>query len=846
MSQGKLILMLAAILAVITLGTTLLALFTLYDMAFDQRRVDLTQSVQSQARLMESIAVEEQKDHPNSMAKAFDDSLALIKRAFQEYGATGKTGEFAVARRQGKSIIFLLAPPLAEGGRLQSIPFDAQLAEPMRRALSGLSGTIVALDYKGETVLAAFEPVAILNLGVVSKIDMAEIRQPYLIAGALALLLDIFLIGGAAFLFYRISSPLVEKIGEAEERFQAIVESAETGTIVIDQEGGIEIFSAAAERIFGWKSDEAVGRNISFLMPGPEGDRHDGYIQNFMKTGVSKIIGVGRDLEGRRKNGEIFPMRLGIGAFEEAGERRFVGSVTDISERRQAEVEARKKEGQLNAIANANPSLVSHVGKDLIYRFVNEAYAAWYGKSVSEIIGMSVSELHGEEEMKALMPVMERVLAGQEQSFEIELGDLVTDKKSIQGNLIPEFDDAGDACGYFVFTNDVTELKRHQEQLSHIQKLEAVGQLTGGVAHDFNNLLTIIDGNLSLLRDDLIEAGDAAPEEALELLLPALDASRRGAELTQHLLAFARKQALVPGALDMNKVLQDAEVMLKRLLAETIDFKIQLKEGDWLATADPSQLQNAILNLALNSRDALDGKGEIMIKTVEVRLGAEFVASHPGASAGEFVVLSVSDTGKGMTPEVAARAFEPFFTTKEVGEGSGLGLSMIYGFVKQSGGYVDLLSEPGEGTEIRIYLPRSTEQEKPTAEAEKLRGGNDSILVVEDDASVRRVTVRMLKRLGYNVTEAGDGNAALEALDAAGPFDLLLTDLALPGGINGADLVKSVCKRQPGIKILFMSGYDEEAVVGEAQADDFGQYISKPFTPSGLADKVRQAISSQR
>ena len=386
------------------------------------------------------------------------------------------------------------------------------------------------------------------------------------------------------------------------------------------------------------------------------------------------------------------------------------------------------------------------------------------------------------------------------------------------------------------------ELAEAHEALRQSQKMETVGQLTGGIAHDFNNLLQIVSGNLDLLRQKL-------PPDASHLKRYAERAfagADRAATLTQRLLAFSRRQPLAPKPLDINRLIPGMSELLHRTLGETIEVEAVLAPRLWTVEADPNQLENAIINLAVNARDAMPEGGKLTIETQNTHLDHSYVAQNPEVSAGQYAVICISDTGVGMDAETAAKAVEPFFTTKEVGRGTGLGLSMVYGFVKQSGGHIKIYSEPGEGTTVKMYLPRllGTFDDKADEPFEGVveAQGSETILVCEDDEDVRAYSAEVLRELGYAVLEAADGPAALALLKANGRVDLLFTDVVLPGGMTGAELAREAAKLQPGINTLFTTGYARNAIVHHGRLDPGVDLLTKPFSYADLAARVRDIL----
>jgi signal transduction histidine kinase/ActR/RegA family two-component response regulator len=398
------------------------------------------------------------------------------------------------------------------------------------------------------------------------------------------------------------------------------------------------------------------------------------------------------------------------------------------------------------------------------------------------------------------------------------------------------------------------ELAAAQEQLRQAQKMEAVGQLTGGVAHDFNNLLQVVMGSLELLRRRLPPDADERTRRPLQ---SAAEAAKRGAVLTARLLAFSRRQTLDPKPVEANKLLAGMSDLLRRSLGEAVRIETVLAGGLWRTCADPNQLENAILNLAVNARDAMPAEGgRLTIETANAHLDERY-AREAGVPEGQYVLIAVTDTGSGMSAEVASRAFEPFFTTKEVGQGTGLGLSQVYGFVRQSGGHVKIYSEPGEGTTVKLYLPRLREVAgAETAEAAAAgaagardgrrpplpEGAGETVLVVEDDEGVRRFTTEALRDLGYRVLEADGAPAALRLLDAHGAgVDLLFIDVVMPD-MNGRRLADEARRRRPDLKVLFTTGYSRNAIIHNGVLDAGVQLIGKPFTVEDLAEKVRAAL----
>lgn len=389
----------------------------------------------------------------------------------------------------------------------------------------------------------------------------------------------------------------------------------------------------------------------------------------------------------------------------------------------------------------------------------------------------------------------------------------------------------------------IAEIRRTEAQLAQSQKMEAVGQLTGGVAHDFNNLLTVVLGNAALL----VEALERDPELRSQAEL-VYAAAQRGANLTRRLLAFSLKQVLEPRSTDVNRLVGRMDGLLRSALGGQVEITTVLSKDLWPATVDPAQLESAILNLAVNARDAMPGGGSLRIETENRGPDERHGPYDPEERSGSYVVVTVSDSGGGMTPEVAARAVEPFFTTKEVGKGTGLGLSMVYGFVKQSGGFLTLTSELGRGTTVKLFLPRADAADAPGAvedTAAAAPGGTETILVVEDDDMVRTHVERQLRSLGYRVRSARDGPAALAILGSPEEIDLMFTDVVMPGGMNGAQLVAAAQRLRPTLRVLYTSGYSDDAIVRQIRRDPGFELLGKPYRRQDLAARLRRVLNGR-
>ena len=549
--------------------------------------------------------------------------------------------------------------------------------------------------------------------------------------------------------------------------------------------------------------------------------------------------------------------RLFESAQREIAERRraqeALAELNRSLEKRVSETLAERK--LLADLVEGTDAMVQVVSPDFRWMAINKASADEFERifGIRPKVGDSMLDLLADkpQHQADVRAVWSRALAGEEFTEIGEFGEPGLARRHYEMKYNVLRDPAGEQIGAYQFVYDVTERLREQERLAHAeealrqsQKMEAVGQLTGGIAHDFNNLLTVITGNLELAQRQLAGTGNARLERNIS---NALTGSERAAVLTQRLLAFSRRQPLTPKPTDPNKLVTGMSDLLHRSLGETISVETVLGAGVWRIEIDPNQLENAILNLAVNARDAMEDGGKLTIETANTHLDRAYVAENSEVLPGQYVAICVTDTGVGMDADTIARAYEPFFTTKEVGKGTGLGLSMVYGFVKQSGGHVKIYSESGEGTTVKIYLPRMTgdaaEDEEDGAVPVPEGDGRETILVCEDDHDVRAYTVEVLRDLGYRVVEAVDGAAALHQLeDRDGQIDLLFTDIVLPNGMNGEALAKQARAIRPELKVLFTTGYARNAMMHQGRLDPGVELITKPFAYAELAARVRDML----
>jgi PAS domain S-box-containing protein len=592
----------------------------------------------------------------------------------------------------------------------------------------------------------------------------------------------------------------------------------------------------------GYTREEAIGKTPR-MFQGPMTQRAE---LDKVRRAMEARKPVRVELINYTKSREPFWLELDVVPItDETGQpTHFVSIQRDITERKHAEEAIRTSEERFRLLARATNDVVWDW--DLVTDLVwwNEGLKTQFGYDPLTVEAGSESwtnRIHLDDKEWVTSGVHSALIVGHEETWNGEYRFIRAD-----GSVATVIDRA-----YIIRDNnqqavrmlgsmiDVSEIRELDARLRQAQKMESIGQLTGGIAHDFNNLLTVILGNGELLREQLEDQ-----RSLQQLATLTVTAAERGAELTNRLLAFARQQALDPKPVQLNELVAEMSNLFKRTVSEAIDIEIVAGEHLWAAEVDPGQLEVALLNLVINARDAMPEGGHLTIETINAYLDEDYAAHHDEVSAGEYVMISVSDTGHGMSPSVMAQAFDPFFTTKDVGKGSGLGLSMVYGFVKQSGGHAKIYSEEGEGTTIKLYFPRVMKEEPVVSQLyeSRVEGGSEHILVVEDDDLVRTYVVGQLRELGYRVSDARNGAEALELLKTMRDIDLLFTDIVMPGGMNGRQLAEQAWSYRPDLKVLFTSGYTENAIVHHGRLDEGFHLLSKPYRRQDLAAKIRSVI----
>ena len=634
-------------------------------------------------------------------------------------------------------------------------------------------------------------------------------------------------------------------------RLQLLIDAiVDYAIYMIDVDGTVRSWNSGAERLKGYSADEIIGKPFSSFYSLE--DRAKGLPETALRVAAE----TGRfSSEGWRvrKDGSRFWALVVVDAIrDEQGQVIGFAKVTrDITERQQAHNELLESERRyrrlIEAVVDYAIFQLDPAGNVTTW---NPGAQRIKGYDPDEIIGQHFSRFYTPEDIQLGVPKLALAEAAKQGRFEAEGWRMRKDGSRFWASVVIDriTDEAGELAGFAKVTRDVTErkqvqdeLQRVQQQLAASQKLEAVGQLSGGIAHDFNNLLMIVLGNLETAERS--SRGLANSMNLQRALANAKRGAQRAAALTSRLLAFSRRQALDPQPINVNNFLNGLQEFLQRTLGERIEVQTVGSAGLWSIEADANHLESAIINLGINARDAMPDGGKLTVEAANVSADEDYCRVNPELSPGQYVIVCVTDTGTGMTADVLDHAFEPFFTTKESGQGTGLGLSQVYGFVKQSGGHVKIYSEVGQGTSIRMYFPRYHGEARPVdSDADEFRPEGErleTILVVEDDADLRAYVSELLRDLNYRVTTASSAQAALTILlQEEAKVDLLLTDVVMPG-INGRELGRRARQIRPGIKILYMTGYSRNAVVHQGRLDEGVELLEKPISQAKLALRVR-------
>lgn len=641
-----------------------------------------------------------------------------------------------------------------------------------------------------------------------------------------------------------------EELTISRKRFAGIVELADEAIISIDESQTILSFNRCAERIFGYTEEEIIGKPLDTLVPVRFHSTHSDDVRGFAESEIpSRSMYDRKEISGLRKNGEEFPADGSILKFEIEGQMMMTAIVRDASKRKAVEAALRESEDRFRSTfeqAGVGIALVDLGGEFLR---VNQRFRETLGYSEDELLGRNFLDFTHPEDLEAASEPLKRVWSGQMSSFEIEKRYLRKDGSVLWADLTVSLlrDSAGAPKYYIAAMLDISERKKTAEALAHreeelrqAQKMEAIGRLAGGVAHDFNNLLTVILGCGDVIYDR-VSADNPIRAEISQII----EAGERAAALTNQLLIFSRKQVLLLKSVDLSQIITDMSLMLSRLIGEDVEMIIDLQADLVSVRADPSQIEQVVLNLVVNSRDAMPRGGSITIRTANGMIDPNGALAAKGAKPGPCAILSISDTGQGIDPEIIVRVFEPFFTTKDVGKGTGLGLATVHGIVKQSQGEIEVSSVLGEGTTFTAYFPMGDGDESDV-QAVPMRiedaGGSETILYVEDEDMIRDLAFEILKKSGYRVILARDGVEALDLIrESDNSIDLLISDVVMPR-MSGPELAEAALKVSPDLRIFFVSGYSDDFLAGRDDIAVGIPTLAKPFRAGDLLSLVRSRL----
>lgn len=636
----------------------------------------------------------------------------------------------------------------------------------------------------------------------------------------------------------------------------AFLDALPDAVIAVDSKGVMLHANSQVEELFGYPRSQLIGRNVEVLIPERYRDDHRGHRDGFASQPTTRRMGQGMELYGRRRNGSEFPVEISLSPVSVEGGTIVLSAIRDITERKRIELELRRTHEELRKrtaeqIGEYRARLASIIDSSedaILTKSLDGTITAWnrgaeriYGYTAEEIVGKNISLLVPGDRPNEIPEILLKV-ANNQAVEHYESVRVTKDGRRLNVSITvsPLRGTTGEIVGASAIARDITAQRKAEDQLRQAQKMEAIGRLAGGVAHDFNNVLGIIHACTEFLRDRI----DSVNESAI-YVENIRKAAERGASLTRQLLAFSRKQVVKPIILDANERLKELSKLLRPLLGDDVEILIVPRCQSAIIEADPGQIDQVVMNLAVNSKDAMPKGGRFILETDLVDVDREFAAQHRTINPGKYVMLAVSDTGTGMDKETLSRIFEPFFTTKEPGKGTGLGLSTVYGIAEQSGGHIWVYSEPGRGTTFKIYLPSAEHKlvSSPSAHPEAVapKRDNTRILLVEDDEIMRGLTKRMLLDQGYEVVEANNGRTAIEWAEAnTGRIQLLLTDVVMPE-ISGPELAERLARSHANLKVVYMSGYTGEAMEASERLKQ-GILLEKPFSRTSLLNSLHKAL----
>ncbi len=816
----------------------------LYRAAYEDNRARLREFVTVQARLIEAVARFDAEFSANALGGPFEATLSQLREAYGDLGPVPHRVRL-VQRVPGgfRSLI-----PAGD----EVFPLDADFSEPMRRSLSGETGFCVAPDLDGNLVLAAFEPVEVLDLGLVVGLELWEFRKPYLLIALLVGSLAVVLVIVGTWANLRVAGSFLRGLEQSERKFRTLFETSSQG-IFLMSDRILECNDEGCEML-GRPREDIVGQTPADLFPptqpdGSPSSEAAARIQAALAGGTQRFEWSYPRADGEARDAEVL-----LKGIEMKGGTLLYATVRDVTERKKTEAALRENELKYRRLFNSgnDPIFVWGINPDgtpSTLTEVNNAACERYGYSREELRRMTPEDLAAPDSQGFTPEALLRLRRHRRGVLELEQVDRFGNRFPVE--ISSHLFSMRGLPTVLSMVRDLGERHRAQEerlrlesQLQQAQRLEAIGRLAGGIAHDFNNLMTIVRGYSELLLAELVPGHSA--RKGIEEIRAAAD---RAAELTRQLLTFSRKQIVEPRTLNLNQVVKDMETMIGRLIGEDIALRLHLQPELRLVRVDPAQIEQVIMNLCVNARDAMSQGGELTVATANVDLDEDYTSRKTGVRAGSYVMLSIADTGMGMDDATMSRIFEPFFTTKERDKGTGLGLATSYGIVKKAEGNIWVYSEPGKGSVFKVYLPaRSSGYPEDTLVALReapLAGGSETILVVEDDIKVRRLLERLLGRLGYTTVATSDPREAIDIMESHfEPIHLLLTDVILPT-MSGRVLADRLVRSHPDLRVVFVSGYTDNVIADHGVLEPGVAFLEKPFTREDLGRKVRAALDGK-
>jgi len=653
-----------------------------------------------------------------------------------------------------------------------------------------------------------------------------------------------------------------------QDREKSILGAINGGLILLDSNERVIGWNIWMESVSGLSEADVSGKTLAEIFPGTDLKRLPSAVTAALTSSASTLI-------TNALNPHLLPLRnrshrpllhdIAVSPIGNQPVTTCMVFVTDVTMATNRERYLRQQQNaRYDAVVESAPDVIITIDHEGRIQFANPAAASHLGYSATELIGREAVTLF--ETKSEFVATWQSAVAsavstrpreliahrkdGSRTYLEASASQWKTGSRFFVTVILRDINQRRATAAALIELNQTLEqrvlartaqLMTAEDALRQSQKMEAIGSLTGGIAHDFNNLLAVISGNLHLLKRDV--AGNAPAELRVK---NALDGVARSAKLSSQLLAFARRQPLAPKVINLGRFIEDMEDIIGKAVGEGVTVETIIADGLWNTLIDPGNVENALLNLAINARDAMEGQGSLTIEVGNAFLDSDYVRTHEDVVRGEYVLITISDSGTGMTPEVMAKAFEPFFTTKPEGRGTGLGLSMVYGFVRQSGGHIKIDSKVGQGTTIRLYLPRSLQAEDLLVDIDAMPviGGNEMVLVAEDDEAVRETVVALLNDLGYRVLKAKDAQSALSIIESGMPIDLLFTDVVMPGTLKSTELARKARERIPYLAVLFTSGYSQDAITNSGSLDENVELLSKPYSRDALARKLRHVLAN--